>query len=96
MLLTRHADPPAGRDGELLLDIDLSILGGEPETFAVYDAQIRQEYNWVPDVEYRRSRGDILAGFLGRPTIYRTEFFRERLESRAHGNLSGAICALRR
>jgi predicted metal-dependent HD superfamily phosphohydrolase len=96
VLLTRHADPPAGRDGELLLEIDLSILGREPEIFAIYDAQIRHEYNWVTEGEYLLRRADILAGFLGRPTIYRTEFFRERLESRARENLSRAISALRR
>jgi predicted metal-dependent HD superfamily phosphohydrolase len=94
VLLTRHVDPPTSRDGELLLDIDLSILGRQPDMFAVYDVQIRQEYNWVPEAEYRRRRADVLAGFLGQPTIYRTEFFRKRLESQARENLSRVIFAL--
>jgi predicted metal-dependent HD superfamily phosphohydrolase len=96
VLITRHGDPPKIRDGEILLDIDLSNLGREPKTFAVYDAQFRQEYNWVPDAEYRRGRAEILGGFLGRPTIYRTEFFRKRLESQARENLSRAIRTLGR
>lgn len=95
ILLTRHVDPPQDHDGELLLDIDLSILGAEPDEFAEYDRQIRIEYNWVPEPEYRLRRAEILESFLQRPTIYRTPQFRERFQESAEINLRKSIDELR-
>ena len=51
------------------------------------DAQVREEYRWVPDPIYRAKRKEVLAGFLARPVIYGTERFRERFEVRARENL---------
>jgi predicted metal-dependent HD superfamily phosphohydrolase len=95
VLLTKHVQPPVSRDAELLLDVDLSILGREPAVFADYDRRIRGEYAWVPEEQYRARRAAILEGFLHRPSIYRTAFFRDRLEAQARDNLERAIARLR-
>ncbi len=95
IMLTRHGAEPDSRDGELLLDIDLSVLGRDPDMFAVYDAQIRKEYAWVPESDYRRGRAAVLEQFLSRSSIFRTPLFRERFEFQARRNLQAVVAALR-
>jgi predicted metal-dependent HD superfamily phosphohydrolase len=87
IMATRHDAEPTDPDARLLVDIDLAILGAEPARFAEYDAQVRAEYRWVPGWLYRRKRKQVLSGFLARPVIYGTGWFRERLEVRARENL---------
>jgi predicted metal-dependent HD superfamily phosphohydrolase len=87
VLATRHDVVPADPDAQLLCDIDLSILGREPDRFARFEQQIRREYAWVPEPVYRSKRAEVLAGFLARPAVYQTEFFRERYELAARSNL---------
>lgn len=89
--LTKHVDEPTDEDGALLLDIDLAILGADPERFAEYETQVRQEYQWVPWPAFCTGRSKILRAFLQRPSIYRTDFFRERLETQARINLAASL-----
>jgi predicted metal-dependent HD superfamily phosphohydrolase len=91
---TKHRREPDTPDCALLLDVDLSILGQPPEAFAAYEARIRQEYAWVPQEQFRLGRRAILESFLKRPAIYRTEFFRTRLEAQARENLARSIAQL--
>jgi predicted metal-dependent HD superfamily phosphohydrolase len=85
--LTTHQEEKLGGDGAVLCDVDLAILGAEPERFDRYNRQIRQEYAWVAEKIYREKRGEVLAGFLRRPTIYHTQPFIERYETQARANL---------
>lgn len=94
VLATRHSVAPATADEQLLVDIDLAILGAAPARFAEYEAQIRVEYGFVPPAVFREKRGAILAGFLARPVLYGTAALRERLEPQARLNLQAAIAAL--
>lgn len=95
ILATKHGAPPVETDTQLLVDVDLSILGAAPQRFAEYEAQIRVEYAWVPMEDYRRARCTVLQSFLDRAHIYSTEVFRERLEPQARRNLQGTIERLR-
>lgn len=94
MILATKSHAPASDDEALLVDIDLGILGAAPEGFERYDAQIRLEYEWVPLAQYREARAAVLAGFLARDAIYRTDHFRH-LEAPARSNLAAKIEALR-
>ncbi len=87
VMATRHTAVPSGRDEQLLVDIDLSILGAERDRFDEYEQQIRQEYAYVPGFLFRRKRREILKGFLDRPAIYSTPYFHDALEARARDNL---------
>lgn len=87
-LTKTHEVPEGDLVAAYLVDIDLAILGSEPDRFAEYDRQIRQEYSWVPAEFYEPRRRQILAGFLGRPAIYRTPLFHALYEHRAHANLA--------
>ena len=85
-------DRPAGYDGdmELLLDIDLSILGADATRFAEYEQQVRAEYAWVPSFIYQLKRREVLQSFAQRPRIYGTEAMHALLETRARANLAAA------
>jgi predicted metal-dependent HD superfamily phosphohydrolase len=91
VMATRHTALPADPDEQLLVDIDLSILGAGPDRFAEYEQQIRDEYAFVPAPLFRQKRGEILQAFLDRPVIYSTAHFRETLEARARENLRKAV-----
>lgn len=91
VLATRHSIAPATADEQLLVDIDLAILGAAPARFAEYEAQIRVEYGFVPQPVFDEKRGAILAGFLARPVLYGTAELRPRLEATARANLRAAI-----
>lgn len=92
--LTKHSAVPDDQDGAFLLDIDLAILGATPERFAEYEQQVRQEYSWVEWPAFCTGRAAILRAFLQRPAIYRTVYFRTRLETQARTNLAASITAL--
>jgi predicted metal-dependent HD superfamily phosphohydrolase len=87
VMATRHTAVPRGRDEQLLVDIDLSILGAERVRFDEYERQIRKEYSYVPEFLFRRKRKEILLGFMERPAIYSTPHFHDALEARARDNL---------
>ena len=91
VMATRHTALPVSPDEQLLVDVDLSILGAGGERFAEYEQQIRDEYAFVPPALFRQKRGEILQGFLNRPVIYSTAHFRETLEACARANLRKAI-----
>lgn len=95
ILATRHDAPPANPDSQLVVDIDLTILGADEATYAVFERNVREEYWWVPLALFRRKRAAILQSFLARPQIYSTELFRGRYEMRARQNLADALEALR-
>lgn len=95
VLATRHSVAPATPDEQLLVDIDLAILGAAPARFAAYEAQIRVEYAFVPQPVFDEKRAAILAGFLARPVLYATEPMHARFEAAARRNLAAALAGLK-
>jgi predicted metal-dependent HD superfamily phosphohydrolase len=94
VMATQHAAQPApvrSLDAELLLDIDLAILGAPPERFQAFERDIRKEYAAVPDSVYRSARRTRLQGFIEREPLYHTLQARELLEAQARLNLQGAL-----
>ena len=91
VMATRHSGVPATRDQQLLVDIDLSILGAPVERFKEYEQQIRAEYAFVPNWIFRRKRRAILKAFVDRPQIYSTAYFQQAIEQQARENLAGVL-----
>ncbi|MEK9712146.1 MAG: hypothetical protein VW258_06245 [Thalassolituus sp.] len=75
-------------DKQLLVDIDLAILGSSPTRFAEYEQQVRAEYSYVPSLIFRWKRKQVLGGFLKRDPIYQTPDLKLRFELQARLNLS--------
>ena len=91
ILITRHNAQPGNRDGQILVDVDLSILGASAGRFDEYENQIRAEFAWVPAILFRRKRREILREFLARPVIFNTAAFRESYEQQARDNLQRSL-----
>ena len=97
ILATRHGAATsiaADTECELLLDLDLAILGAGRDAYNDYAKAIRTEYAHVPDALYRNGRTQVLRGFLDLSVIYRTPTFRAACEPAARANLAAEIATL--
>ena len=86
-----HIPDDAPDEVRLMCDIDLSILGDEPDTFWEFENNIREEYIHVPDADFRKGRAKILQSFLDMERIYWHPKMFTFLEPQARKNLQDAI-----
>lgn len=91
IMATLHSHPATRPDERVIVDIDLGILGAEPEAYQRFERNVRKEYRAVPGFLYRKKRRQLLASFLERPRIFSHDYFYQRLESQARLNLTDAI-----
>lgn len=94
IMVTKHNAPTQTKDESILIDIDLSILGADPQTYDLFERGVRNEYKLVPKFMYRRKRAEVLKSFLERPSIYQNEPFSTEHERQARENLRNAISQL--
>jgi predicted metal-dependent HD superfamily phosphohydrolase len=95
ILLTRkHETTPDDKDGQVLLDADLAVLGADQAEYDAYAAAIRREYHWVSDDDYRAGRRAVLQRFLARPRIFNVPVMHTTVEPRARANLAREIASL--
>jgi predicted metal-dependent HD superfamily phosphohydrolase len=77
------ADP----DTNYFTDADLSILGAEWESYALYYKNVRKEYSVYPGPVYNAGRKKVLGHFLSMDRIFKTDYFYDKFETRARENL---------
>ncbi len=94
ILATKHSENPTDHDVQILVDIDLSILGQPEKEFDEYEQNVRKEYEWVPEDAFIAGRSAILKSFLNRPSIYSTQFFRDKYEARARRHIARSLAKL--
>jgi predicted metal-dependent HD superfamily phosphohydrolase len=94
VMATQHSAAPGAGDAQLLVDVDLSILGAPAARFDEYERQVRDEYAHVPEAVFRSKRCAVLQSFLARPCIYNTAYFQNALEQRARDNLQRSVAQL--
>ncbi len=83
-------------EASIVLDADLSILGGDETTFDEYERLVRQEYAQVEEAAYSAGRRAILSALLARATIFVTRVGRARWEEPARRNLARSLAKLAR
>jgi predicted metal-dependent HD superfamily phosphohydrolase len=93
ILATRHAAPPTEHDARYVVDADLSILGASPADFDRYELQVREEYRFRSETEWRTGRARLLRGFLDHPRLFLTGEFAV-FEAPARANLARSIARL--
>ncbi len=94
-LTVGHEPVPGDRNGEVLCDADLAVLGRGPAEYAEYAAAVREEYGFVPEEAFRAGRAAILEQLLGLPVLFRTEQGHAAYEQSARSNLRAELDALR-
>lgn len=91
---TRHLAshlPPGDRETAILLDADLAILGAAEDRYRRYADDVRREYGWVPDQEYRTGRAKVLELFLARPRLYWSDLLCQEIEGQARSNMRAEL-----
>ena len=92
ILATKHGGTYEDYDTQLLVDIDLSVIG--KEAFSDTRSYIREEYSHVSEEEFRTKRRTFFQGLLCRPNLYATETFREKYEEKAKENMKKEVTQL--
>jgi len=94
IMFTRHVEFCNFLSGQVIMDIDISILGKDALTFQSYEQSIRKEYNFASDEQYKSGRIIFLKSMLNKEHIYQTEFFRNKYEKKTRENISKSIKTL--
>ena len=91
-LTETHVPGPRDPDAELLCDADLAILAAEPDAYARYRQQVREEYASVPEEAFAAGRLEVLIQLAERE-LFRTSKGR-RLTAQARLNIEREIESL--
>jgi predicted metal-dependent HD superfamily phosphohydrolase len=91
ILATKSHQQSGNNDIDLFTDADLSILGSDSAEYETYTANVRKEYSIYPDLLYKPGRRKVLEHFLNMPYIFKTGYFRDRLEISARANISNEL-----
>jgi predicted metal-dependent HD superfamily phosphohydrolase len=93
-LTEHHAVEPGDRLGGLMVSIDLSILGSDPDRYREYAAGVRSEFSHVPDPLFRTGRALVLKRLLKADPLFPDPEFRARLEAQARQNMKEEVRSL--
>jgi predicted metal-dependent HD superfamily phosphohydrolase len=93
-LTAGHEVEEEDRLGEILVSIDLAILGAPPGRYDAYAWAVREEYAHVPDEVWRTGRAAVLQRFLDAQVIFPDPAFAEWLDAQARDNLSRELASL--
>ena len=91
---TKDHDFSNDHDTNILLDLDLIILGQSHKEYLKYTRNIRKEYKIYPDFIYSKGRKKVLSKILEKDSIYKTDFFKKRYEYQARKNLTSELIKL--
>jgi len=86
-----HTTAKSTPEQNLFLDADLSILGQPDERYTWYAEGVNKEFNYVPQILYRKGRKKLLGTFLQSDMIFRTQHFHSTYEEKARENISNEI-----
>ena len=84
-----------GLDEALFCDCDAQILGAPYRDYSVYSVDVLSEYlNTYPEEQVIAGRIRFLESMLAAPSVFLTEWFRERYEDVARKNLEASLASL--
>ena len=94
ILATRHTRRVRGNDKCFIVDIDLSGFGAPWEEFMRNGEFLRQESANLSDDQYQAGQVIFLSRLQRRPTVFSTDYFRDKYEATARENLSRVLAEL--
>ncbi|MDD3370400.1 MAG: dephospho-CoA kinase [Alphaproteobacteria bacterium] len=86
---------PQTNDEKLFVDLDMSILGREPEEFARYERNLRIEHGNYTETAWLKGRIAFLQS-LDADNLYRTDYFEEKYGAQAKTNIETSLTDLSR
>jgi predicted metal-dependent HD superfamily phosphohydrolase len=95
-MATQHfKTEPKTQDEKVIHDLDLAILGSDPEEYEKYEKLIRKEYSFVEDKVFAQGRLQVLEQFVKKngsetdhkKTLYLTQYFQDHYEKKAIDNI---------
>jgi predicted metal-dependent HD superfamily phosphohydrolase len=90
--LTADHRPEFGdRDGALLCDADLSVLGGEPGEYGRYVSAVRQEYAHIGDADFAAGRAAVVRHLLELDPLFHTRRAQDLWLEPARRNLASEL-----
>jgi predicted metal-dependent HD superfamily phosphohydrolase len=93
-LTSGHRVEPGDRLGAILVSIDLSILGADPERYRSYAADVRREYAHVGDEAWQAGRAAVLKRLLEANPLYPEPSLGAELEEQARRNMEEELRSL--
>lgn len=69
-LTTDHSPEPDDHAGALLCDADLSVLGGDEQSYARYLSSVREDYAHVSDADFAKGRAAVVRHLLGLEPLF--------------------------
>jgi len=94
IMATVHQNPPKTINEAYIMDIDVSILGSDVNSYSEYTDKIRKEYWMIPWFIYRKKRIEVMKMFLKRKDLYFTDIYKEKYENKARLNIEAEIIKL--
>lgn len=88
------ATHPSAEPINIINDIDLAILGSEPEAYNMYVEHIRKEYSWVEPEVWKAGRTGVLRQLLKRERLYISPEFDARFSAQAIENMKLELLSL--
>ncbi|WP_281450916.1 DUF4031 domain-containing protein [Paenarthrobacter nitroguajacolicus] len=72
-LTSTHRPEPGDHAGALLCDADLSVLGGDEQSYARYLAAVREDYAHVGDADFAKGRAAVVRQLLDLDPLFHSE-----------------------
>ena len=94
IIITIHSNPPVSVDEKTIVDIDLSSFGLPWDQFSKDSENVRAEFAHLSQEVFAERNIKFLQSLLDRPTVFSTEFYRNRYEDISRENIRKQIEAL--
>lgn len=91
LILVTAGHTARATDEAVVIDADLSVLGGDPAEYEAYRQGVRFEYAHIDDDGWRTGRSQVLRRLLAAPAIFTIDTDRE---PRARANLTAELSSL--
>ncbi len=75
-------------------DVDLAILGTDKPVYEQYVRDIRAEYHWLSEGDFRAGREGVLRSFADQSELYALDAFAQMFGEQARTNVAGELAGL--
>lgn len=88
---TKNHLPSQYNETKLVLDLDMSILGAEPDRYQKYVKDVMFEYAEYAGERMNKGRAEFLQTLLLQPNIFLTDVCQAKFESKARDNIKAEL-----